>query len=58
MGGSCFFWRNTTNHLCTILEGLLGLESSLISGHTLTDDFGIFVDPDVWYGTEAAFDDF
>jgi len=24
----------------------------------LTDDFGIFVDPDVWYGTEAAFDDF
>ena len=58
MGSTSLFGRYTTDHLCSIVEGLLGLESSLISSHALADDFSVLVDPDVGDCTEAVLDDF
>ena len=58
MGRAGLFGRDTTNHLSSVVKSLLSLESSLISSHTLADDLGILVDPDIGDGAEAAFDNF
>ena len=58
MNSSGFFGGYTTDHLGAVVESLLGLESALVSGDSLADDFGVFVHPDVGDGTEAIFDDF
>ena len=44
MGASGFLRTHTTNHLCTIFDAFLSVESSLFPGNPLTDNFCIFVD--------------
>jgi hypothetical protein len=35
--------RHAADHFCAIGDSLFGVESALLAGETLTQDFGIFV---------------
>ena len=43
MGGAAFAWRNAADHLRTVSNRLFGVESTLASGETLADNFGVFI---------------
>ena len=58
MGGAGFFGGDSSDHLGAIVEGLLGLEGALISSHSLADDFGVFINPDVGGSAEHFLDGF
>ncbi|MNV18513.1 hypothetical protein D3C71_1093410 [compost metagenome] len=52
--GAAFAWSYTTNHLGAVLDGLLGVETTLRTGNTLADNFGVFIDQDAHYLPSAA----
>ena len=39
-----FAWCHASNHLCSISNGLLGMESALAASKALADHLGVFVD--------------
>ena len=49
---------NSSNHLSAVVQSLLGLEGALVSSHSLADDLGVLVDPDLRGGTEHPLDGF
>lgn len=55
MGRACFFGVDSTDHLGLIVEGLLSLEGALTTSHSLTDDLGVLVDPDISSSGEEVF---
>lgn len=56
MSLSGFFGVNSSNHLSSVFNGLLGVEGSLTSGNTLANNFGVFIDPNVGFsGREKEF---
>jgi len=40
----------TTNNLGSIGKSLFGMESSVLSSHTLADNFSVLIDKNVWLG--------
>ena len=36
-----FAWRHSTNHVGSVLDGLLGVECSLLASESLADDLGV-----------------
>src|SRR5690554_459289 len=51
---AAFTGAYTTNHLGTVGNGLLRVESTLCAGKALTDNLGVFVDQDAHYLPPAA----
>lgn len=52
MGGAGFLGGDATNHLGAVVEGLLGLEGTLVACHSLADDLGFLIYPDSGSGTK------
>lgn len=47
MSSTTFSRADTSNHFCSILDGLLRVESSLFAGESLTDDFCVFREAEI-----------
>ena len=45
--------RDTAHHLCSVLNGLLGVESTLLAGHALANNTGVLVYEDFGGAGEA-----
>lgn len=47
MSTSTFSRAHSTDHFCSILDGLLRVEGSLFAGESLTDNFRIFREAEI-----------
>ncbi len=44
MLGAAFAWSDAADHVCAVLDHLLGVESAFAAGETLDEEASFFVD--------------
>merc|ERR1712037_267845 len=52
--GASLACSHSSNHICAVFNGLLGVEGSLLSGETLTNDLALLGKQHVWSSLSVA----